>query len=116
VSVARERRSWPRSAGTVAHRSAAAFTVVGDFKPRIDRSARVSLQLSATVLNSALGFVGIFKKTGALSAKLPGRGRAGALSPLDWAVWAETSPLLLKLFPFLFWQNFRNPWKIVEKW
>jgi hypothetical protein len=101
VSVARERRSWPRSAGTVAHRSAAAFTVVGDFKPRIDRSARVSLQLSATVLNSALGFFGIFKKTGTL---LQSRQRAGAraLSPLGWADWARTGLVLFNLFPFLF--------------
>jgi hypothetical protein len=45
----------------------------------------------------------VSQETEVLFAKPPEqRGRARALSPLDWAVWAEISPLLLKLFPFSF--------------
>jgi hypothetical protein len=82
-------------------------SAVVDFKPRIDKNVRVSLQLSATVLNSALDSVRIFKNTGTL---LQSRQHAGAraLFPSGLGRWAETSPILFNLFPFLFQKNFGN--------
>jgi hypothetical protein len=44
------------------------------------------------------------------------RGRArGCNSAWTWAAWAETGPVLLNLFLFLFHKNFGNLLKIVEK-
>jgi hypothetical protein len=43
-----------------------------------------------------------------------GRAR-GHVSVWVWADWAEISPILFTLSPFLFQNNFRNPWKNVEK-
>jgi hypothetical protein len=42
-------------------------------------------------------------------------GQRGRVSAWAWAGWAEISPTLFTLSPFLFQNNFRNPWKNVEK-
>jgi hypothetical protein len=44
-----------------------------------------------------------------------GAGARARFLPLDWAAWAETSPILFSLFLFLFQQSFGNLLKIVEK-
>jgi hypothetical protein len=69
-------------------------------------------------VNSVTDLFQVVLKCKALSAKLPGRGHTSALSSLSWAVWAETSPLLLKLFPFSFsaelWKSVKNGRKMVK--
>jgi hypothetical protein len=43
------------------------------------------------------------------------RGRArGHVSAWVWADWARISPTLFTLSPFLFQNNFRNPWKNIK--
>jgi hypothetical protein len=46
---------------------------------------------------------------------LPGRGRAQALLPPDWAVRAAFGPELFTVFPFLLFQELKQLLKIVEK-
>ena len=70
---------------------------------------------SATRRNSKRTYFQLTKNPGS-SVQNGQRGRAREhVSVWVWADWAEISPILFTLSPFLFQNDFRNPWKNVEK-
>jgi hypothetical protein len=86
-------------------------SAVVDFKLRIDKNARVSLQLSATVLNSALDSVGIFKKTGTLLQSCQRAGARARFLSLDWAAGLKPAQYCLTFFLFFFRRTFEICYK-----
>jgi hypothetical protein len=70
------------------------------------------VQLSVKQMNSVTGSLRVFQMARGLCAKPPARARA--CFPVRGLVWADLSPSLFILFPFLFTAKLGNVYKIVE--
>jgi hypothetical protein len=115
VYAAREHRSLHKSAGTTSPEFIPLAHRPGTFLCEEIKTEGAFGKPSATHKNS--------KRTCFLLTRTPRpflqscqRGRARRRnSAWTWAAWAETGPVLLNLFLFLFQKNFGNLLKIVEK-
>jgi hypothetical protein len=72
------------------------------------------VQWSERRINSDAGSLPVIQMARGLCAKWPAQARARVCFPVRGMVWAELSPSLFILFPFLFTIILGNLYKIVE--